>query len=170
MNLGEKIAEIEESGFCVLRARFPPPLIEACREAFWPTLLDYLNEHRESPNRGPHRHFLPMPFQPPCFRPEFFFDPGLLNIVRAAMGEKVVADQWGCDVSLRGSQPQGPHVDYQRPLFAEVPNLLLPPYMLVVSFGLSCITQASGTIQIAPGTHLMEREEAVRATRSGEID
>ena len=48
----------------------------------------------------------------------------------------MVADQWGCDVPLRGSDLQGIHVDYQRPLFAEAPELVLPPYMLTVSFGL----------------------------------
>jgi ectoine hydroxylase-related dioxygenase (phytanoyl-CoA dioxygenase family) len=111
-----------------------------------------------------------MPFQRPCFTPEFFFDAGVLNIVRGAMDERIVADQWGCDIPLRGSLNQEAHVDYQRPLFAEVPDLLMPPYMLVVSFGLVPITRAHGPIQIAPGTHRMPRDEAVRAVRSAEIE
>jgi len=86
------------------------------------------------------------------------------------MDESVVADQWGCDVPLRGSQNQEAHVDYQRPLFAEAPDLPLPPYMLVVSFGLICISPAHGPIEIAPGTHRMRREEALRAVKSGEIE
>lgn len=110
-----------------------------------------------------------MPFEPPCFAPEFFFDAGVLSVVRDVMGDRVVADQWGCDVPLRGSQNQEAHVDYQRPLFAEAPDLLLPPYMLAVSFGLIRITPAHGPIEIAPGTHRMRREEAVRAVKSGEI-
>jgi hypothetical protein len=88
----------------VLQAHFPTVQIDACREALWPTVLDYLDAHRDEPNRGPHRHFLPMPFQPPCFSPNFFFDAGVLSIVRGAMDDRVVADQWGCDVPLRGSQ------------------------------------------------------------------
>jgi hypothetical protein len=64
-----------------------------------------------------------MPFDPPCFAPDFFFDDGVLRIVQGAMDERVVADQWGCDVPLSGSQKQEAHVDYQRPLFAEVPDL-----------------------------------------------
>jgi ectoine hydroxylase-related dioxygenase (phytanoyl-CoA dioxygenase family) len=166
----EKIAELRRKGFCVLRAHLPAPLTDACREAFWPILLGYQESHGEEPNRGPHRHFMPMPFEPPCFTPEFFFDPGVLSVVRGAMDERVVADQWGCDVPLRWSQNQEAHVDYQRPLFAEAPDLLLPLYMLVVSFGSIRITPAHGPIEIAPGTHRMRREEAVRAVKSGEIE
>ena len=64
-------------------------------------------------------------------------------------GPRIVADQWGCDVPIRGSKYQEFHVDYQRPLFEEVPDLALPPYMLVVSFGLIDITAAHGPIEIA---------------------
>jgi ectoine hydroxylase-related dioxygenase (phytanoyl-CoA dioxygenase family) len=163
------ISELRDKGFCVLRAQLARSLVDACREAFWPTLLDYLERHRDEPNRGPHRHFIPMPFEPPCFVPEFFFDAGVLGIVHAAMGRRVVADQWGCDVALEGSVYQEAHVDYRHPLFAEDPDLMLPTYMLVVSFGLIDITPAHGPIEIAPGTHCMPRAEALRAVESGEI-
>jgi ectoine hydroxylase-related dioxygenase (phytanoyl-CoA dioxygenase family) len=81
----------------------------------------------------------------------------------------VVADQWGCDVPLRGSDYQGIHVDYQRPLFAEAPDLSLPAYMLVVSFGLVRITLEDGPIEIASGTHRMPRKEALCAVEADEI-
>jgi hypothetical protein len=166
----DRITELQRKGFCVLKAHLPEPAIDACSEAFWPILLDYLESHGEEPNRGPHRHFLPMPFEPPCFAPEFFFDAGVLSIVRGVMDERVVADQWGCDVPVRESQNQEAHVDFQRPLFAEAPNLALPPYMLTVSFGLMRVTPAHGPIEIAPGTHRMPREAAERAMKSGEIE
>jgi hypothetical protein len=85
------------------------------------------------------------------------------------MGERVVADQWGCDVPLRGSRNQEAHVDYRRQLFAEFPDLMLPPCMLCVSFGLVKVTPANGPIEIAPGTHRMSRAEALRAVQSAEI-
>jgi ectoine hydroxylase-related dioxygenase (phytanoyl-CoA dioxygenase family) len=85
------------------------------------------------------------------------------------MDERVAA-QWGCDVPLRGSQNQEIRVDYQRPLFAESPDLSLPPYILVISFGLVRITPANGPIEIAPSTHRMPRGEAVRALQSAEIE
>ena len=165
----EKTAELLDRGFCVLPRQFPVPLIDACREAFWPVLLAYLEAHRDQPNRGPHRYFLPMPFRAPCFAPQFFFDDEVLKIVRGVMDDRIVADQWGCDVSLLGSTHQEAHVDYRRPLFAELPDLALPPYILVVSFGLVPIAHADGPIEIAAGTHRMAREEALRAVASGEI-
>ena len=164
------ITELSRNGFCVLKSHLAAPLIDACREAFWPMLTGYIESHCDQPNRGPNRHFLPMPFDPPCFAPEFFFDGGVLDIIRGAMDERVVADQWGCDVALPGSQNQEAHVDYQRPLFEETPDLSLPPYMLVVSFALRRITNADGPIEIAPGTHRMPREQAVRAVASREIE
>ena len=170
MTADNKILELQENGFCVLKAHMPKSLIDECRHAFWPILLAYLKAHGHEPNRGPHRHFLPMPFEPPCFVSDFFFDSEVLNIVRGVMGHRVVADQWGCDVPLRGSEYQNVHVDFQRPLFEEAPDLLLPPYMLVVSFGLVPITPAQGPIEIAPGTHRMPREAALRSIECGKSE
>ncbi len=162
------IGEIQDRGYCVLRNHFTSRLVDACRDAFWPRLLAYLDSGHAS-NRGPHRHFLAMPFEPPCFTPQFFFDPDVLGIVRGLMDDLVVADQWGCDVPLRGSEYQGVHVDYQRPLFPEIPDLALPAYAIVVSFGLVRIAREHGPIEIAPGTHRMTRMDALRAVEAGEI-
>jgi hypothetical protein len=165
----EKIIEVQHQGYCILRRHFPSSLIDASREALWPRLVGYLKSHAHAPNRGRDRHFIPMPFEPPSFTPEFFFDHEILSIARGLMDDRVVADQWGCDVPLRGSDYQGIHVDYQRPLFSEAPDLALPVYMLIVSFGLVRIGREHGPIEIAPGTHLMPRADALRAVEAGEI-
>jgi hypothetical protein len=144
------VNELQEKGYCVLRQHFPKPLIDACRGAFWPILVAYLDAHCDEPNRGAHRHFLPMPFEPPCFHPQFFFDPEVLEVVRGAMDDRIVADQWGCDVPLLGSVHQAAHIDYQRPLYPEAPDLELPLHMLVVSFGLVPITPENGPIELPP--------------------
>jgi hypothetical protein len=170
MDARDPVAEIRERGYCVLRQRLAPTLVEASRAAFWPHLLAYLDEHGDGANRGPARHYVPMPFDPPCFAPGLFFDPEVLKIVRGVMDDRVVADQWGCDVPLRGSEHQGAHADYQRPLFGEAPDLPLPAYMLVVSFGLVPVTPENGPIEIAPGTHRLPRKEALRAVEAGEIE
>ena len=170
MDIESEIIELREHGFCVLRDHFPRRSIGDCYEAFLPFLSDYLRKHSNEPNRGPHRHFLPMPFEPPCFAPEFFFDTDVLTIARQALDERIVADQWGCDVPLRGSQIQNAHVDYQRPLFPECPDLPSPPYMLVVNFSLINITPAHGPIEIAAGTHRMARSEGISAVQSGKIE
>ena len=164
----EKISEFQERGYCVLRGHFAPVLVNTCRGAFWPHLLRYLDSG-VAPNRGPHRHFLAMPFEPPIFAPQFFFDDTVLPIVRGLMDERIVADQWGCDVPTRGSEYQAAHVDYQRALFPELPDLALPPYMVVISFGLVRIAKEHGPIEIAPGTHRMTRADALRAVETGDI-
>lgn len=166
-NLRGKIDELEDKGYCVLRRHFARSLIDACRAGVWPGLLAHVERHE--PNRGTRRYFVPMPFQPPCFAPEFFFDDTILGIIRAAMDDLIVADQWGCDVPLDGTDYQAVHVDYARPLFGEAPDLSLPPYMLVVSFGLDRIATENGPIEIAPGTHRLPRGEALRAVEAGEI-
>lgn len=169
MTVEEHIAALQQHGLCLLRDHFSYRLIDDCRQAFWPVLNEYLSANAAKPNRGPHRHFLAMPFTPPCFASEFFFDSEILAIVCRVMDDSVVADQWGCDVPVFGSEYQNVHVDYQRPLFPEAPNIALPAYALVVSFGLIQITDAHGPIEIAPGTHRMPRSEALRAVESGQI-
>jgi hypothetical protein len=67
--------------------------------------LAYLEAHGHEPNRGLNRHFLAMPFEPPCFAPAFFFDTEVLSIVSGAMDDRIVADQWGRDVALHRGTP-----------------------------------------------------------------
>jgi len=165
----QAIAALQDRGFCILPSRFSRRIIESVREGFRPVLLDYLDKNTDRPNRGPHRYCLPLPFHPPCFAPELFFDAEVLRIVTAAMGARVVADQWYCDVPLRGSICQAMHADYQRPLFEENPDLALPPYMLAVSFPLVEIAGENGPIEIAPGTHRMPRAAALDAVGEGRI-
>ena len=161
--------EIGQQGYGVLRGHFPSHLVEACHEAFRPRLFAYLGGGPE-PSRDPHRYYVPMPFEPPCFTPEFFFDTLVLAIVRGLMDDRIVADQWGCEIALPGSEYQATHVDYQRPLFPEAPTLPLPPFALVVNFGLVRIARESGPMEIAAGTHQMARAEALRAVETGQID
>jgi len=61
------------------------------------------------------------------------------------------------------------HVDYKHPLFPEVPDLRLPAYAIVVSFGLVQIAQEHGSIELAPRTHRMRRADALRAVEGGDI-
>ena len=166
----DKADNLQEQGFCILKGHFAVSLVENCRLAFLPVLQEYLKDNGHSPNRGPNRHFLPMPFEPPCFAPEFFFDNAILSIVKSILGDRIAADQWGCDVPVSGSDYQIVHVDYQRPLFYEFPDLQLPPYMLVMSFALTQITEQSGAIELAPTSHCMTREEAIKAVDKKKIE
>jgi hypothetical protein len=107
-------------------------------------------------------------FEEPCYSPQFFIDPEILRVVRAVMDDRVVADQWGYDVPLLGSEHQRAQVDYRRPLFGEAPDLVLPPFALTVSFGLVTIGPEQGPIEIAPGTHPWPRSRAAAAVEAGD--
>ena len=168
MTFHHETIEFQEKGYCILPKLFKHPLIDACRNFFWPILSERLKE--QDTNRGTNRYFLPMPFESPCFAPEFFFNSKILEIVRTLLGDRIVADQWGCDVPVLGSEYQKVHVDYQRPLFNESPDLQLPAYMLVVSFSLVDISSENGPIEIAAGSHLMKQQVAHRAIENGEIE
>jgi len=162
------VQQICSRGFAILRGQLPIALVDDCRAGFrahWESFIG----HNPPPNRGPHRYFLAMPFELPCFSPRFFVDPDILRLVRAVMDDRVVADQWGCDVPLFGSEHQRMHADYARPLFGEAPDRVLPPFALVVSFGLAAIASEDGPIEIAPGTHLLPRPRAAAAVEAGYI-
>ena len=167
LDLDRTITELKDLGYCVLRAHLPSSFVNACREVFWPVLERYLEVNADNPNRGPQRHFLPMPWDANCYVPEFFFDSDVLSVVRGVMDDRVVADQWGCDAPLAGSCFQQFHADYQRSLFAEQPDLQLPPYMLTMSFGLVRITAENGAMEIVPRTHRRARNEALGQIASG---
>lgn len=163
-----RLADLREVGYCLLRGHFSHDAVLSCRDAVWPLVLT--RAAKGSSNRGPSRFYFPMPFDGPAFQPVFFFDPAILAIVRGAMGERVVADQWGCDVPVRGSTYQALHVDFARPLFEEAPEQVFPPYFLAVSFALQPITAAHGPIEIAPRTHRMSPNAARRAVEAKEVD
>ena len=153
----------------MLRGHLSGPLIDQCRDGFRPHWEAFLQQNPEF-NRGAHRYFLPMPFEEPWFPARLFADPEILKIVRSVMDDRVVADQWGCDVPLFGSEHQRAHVDYARPLFGGAPDLMLPPFALVVSFGLRPIGLDDGPIEIAEGTHLWARSRAEEAIDAGKVD
>lgn len=92
-NFAEKIEELNKNGYCILKNHFESSLVDSCKLAFLPTLAAYLQRNEHLSNRGANRHFLPMPFEPPCFAPEFFFNETILKILKTVMGEKIVADQ-----------------------------------------------------------------------------
>jgi len=67
-----RIIEVQDKGYCILREHFASPLINSCRDAFWPLLLAYLKNHGNEPNRGLHRHFPPDALRATMLHPRIF--------------------------------------------------------------------------------------------------
>ena len=75
--------------------------VEECREAFEPIADAFLAEHADNPNRGPNRHYIPLPFRPPLYNPAFFDDDTVFTIISGILSEDMVIDQFASDTPLR---------------------------------------------------------------------
>jgi ectoine hydroxylase-related dioxygenase (phytanoyl-CoA dioxygenase family) len=75
--------------------------------------------------------------------------------------------QLASDTPLRGSEHQELHRDTQL-LFPE-DGAETPPYQLAVNFPLVDVTDETGPMEYAPGTHMLSKDEGMRRIRSGEI-
>ena len=168
VDIQQCIQKIGQDGYCILRGRFPVDAVEACRAAFEPFAEDYLAEFADKPNRGPNRHYIPLPFHPPFYHPAFFNDDTVYAIAEGILGEQVVIDQYASDTPYRGSAHQDVHADLQ-PLFPECPGLVLPPELLAMNWPFVDVTPERGPFQIAVGSHRMPRAQALAHIESGEV-
>jgi len=69
-----KAREVREIGYTILPGYLPRTLMEACNNAFAPTLSKHMDEIDNHPNRGPRRHYIPLPLVPPFYDPRIFAD------------------------------------------------------------------------------------------------
>ena len=166
IDIQDCVNQILEDGYCVLRGHFPVDAVEAWRQAFNPIADAYLAEHADKPNRGPNRHYIPLPFRPPLYNPAFFNDDTILAIASGILGEQLVLDQFASDTSFKGSIHQDIHTDLQL-LYPEQPDLILPPHFLAVNWPFVDVTPERGPFQIAEGTHLLPKAEALARIEAG---
>ena len=164
----DKVEQILVEGFCILRDQFPKPAIEAGNQAFAPILLDYVAEHADNPNRGPARHYIPLPFEPRCITPA-----SSTTIQSSPLRAKC----WGRISRLTNTPAirrsmvrciREIHGDVGL-LFPENPDLQHPPAILAVNFPFIDVTPAHGPFEVARGTHLIPKTEALRRIEDGEI-
>ena len=165
----EKMAgQILAEGFCLLRQHFPREAVEACRRAFAPKLDEYVAEHADKPNRGPCRHYIALPFEPPFYNPRFFDDDDVVAIVGRILGRDMCIDQYASDTPLQGSVYQDVHADIG-PLFDEEPHMWHPPALIAVNFPFVDVTPERGPFEVARGTHRLPKEEALGRIEEGEF-
>ena len=169
INTEEKANEIRQLGFCILRRHFPQSLMQACNQAFAPILRNYLESRANAdPNRGPNRHYIPLPLNPPFYDPRIFDDDSIAAIITQILGDGPAIAQYASDTPLEHSVHQQVHADLQ-PLFHEDPDLFYPPAVLAVNFPFVDITPARGPFEVARATHLLPREKTLRQIEAGEI-
>ncbi len=158
--------DLNRDGLCILRGLFDPSKIEQWSEAF-----DKLFQERQARPGGlapreQARYYLTLPWVPPFADEEFFANPAILGVLNRIFAQEYVMVQMGADVPLKGSDYQEIHRDY-RPLFTD--QVVTPLYALAVNLPLVDVTEDNGPFQMARGTHVLPRDEALARVNSGEI-
>lgn len=162
------IDQILQDGYCILRNHFPADAVEASRKAFLPIADAFLAEHADNPNRGPNRYYIPQPFRPPLYNSAFFNDDTIIAIAFGILGEQAAIDGFASDTPFKGSVHQDIHSDLPA-LFPELPDVILPPHFLGVNWPYMDVTHENGPFQIAKGTHLLPKSEALVRVKAGKI-
>jgi ectoine hydroxylase-related dioxygenase (phytanoyl-CoA dioxygenase family) len=154
-------------GYCVLPEHFSTVILNRWNEAFAPLLETHIAREGHLQNRGPGRYYVTLPFIAPFSEPAVYEDEDILAIVAGLVGDDPVMPQLATDTPVFGSEYQDVHRDAP-PLFPET-SQETPPFQLAVNFPLVEVTKENGPFEIAPGTHMLSKEEGLRRLESGEI-
>jgi hypothetical protein len=165
--LDELANEVRRDGYCILPQHVPRTAVEIWRAALTPLLERHIEREGHRKNRGPERYYVTLPFGPPFADPGIYEDEDMLALVERLVGKDPVFVQLASDTPLKGSDYQELHRDAQ-PLFPELDHET-PPFQLAINFPLVDVDAANGPIEIAKGTHMMAKHEAMRRIEAGEI-
>lgn len=165
-DLDRLAAELQQDGICVIRGLFYPELI-----AEWKNAFDRLLQQRQNQSGGlapqeQARYYLTLPWMSPFANSDVFANPVILGILDRVFYQEYRLVQLGVDVPVQGSDYQEIHRDF-RPLFSD--QIVTPLYALAVNFPLVEVTAENGPFQMARGTHVLPREEALVKVQAGEI-
>jgi hypothetical protein len=165
-DLDRLAADLNRDGICVIRGLFQPNLI-----AEWASAYNQLFQQRQNQPGGlapreQARYYLTLPWVAPFANSEVFANPVILGILDRVFYQEYRMVQLGVDVPVQGSDYQEIHRDF-RPLFSD--QIVTPLYALAVNFPLVEVTAENGPFEMARGTHVLPREEALVKVRAGEI-
>jgi hypothetical protein len=158
--------ELNRDGICILRGLFQRSLIQE-----WAIAFDKLfRERQKIPGgvapRGPARGYVTLPWVAPFADPFVFANPTIFGILDRVFFQEYRMVQLAADIPMQGSEYQEIHRDF-RPLFTD--KIVTPLYALAVNFPLVEVTEDNGPFEMARGTHVMPKEEALAKVHSGEI-
>ena len=167
MDIDAQCREILTTGFCVLKKLLPEEVVWACARSFAPLLQAHVARADAPPNRGPARHFVPLPFKAPFAAPILYENDIILAIVERILGADMAIGTYATDTPLEGSVYQDVHSDIS-PLFPDL-DFTPPPYVIAVNFPFVDVGPENGPFEVARGTHLLPREAALQRLEGGEI-
>jgi ectoine hydroxylase-related dioxygenase (phytanoyl-CoA dioxygenase family) len=159
--------EVRRTSATILRDLFPVEKIDAWNKAFQPLLAEAVEREKDIPNRGVNRYYVTLPFSGLWADPEIVDNDAVMAIVSELVGADGAMCQLATDTPLQGSDYQAWHRDTQL-LFPET-GVETPPYQLAVNFPLVDVTLENGPMEMAAGTHMLSKEDGMRAILCGAI-
>ena len=131
---------------------------------------------RGPPRRNPHRAqpgvqcgtIYSCPLNPLFISPAFTAIPASLAIVRRLLGDDAEMVQYATDTPAKGSVYQEWHGDVP-PLFPEEPGHVPPPAIITMNFAMVDVSEDNGPFEVADGTHLLPRPEALERIEKGDV-
>ncbi|MDB5461232.1 MAG: hypothetical protein JWO72_2973 [Caulobacteraceae bacterium] len=158
--------EVRSTSATILRGLFAVETIDAWNAAFQPLLAEAMATESDDPNRGPGRFYVTLPFHGLWADPAIIDNDAIMAVVAELVGADGVMCQLASDTPVRGSDYQPLHRDTQL-LFPET-GAESPPYQLAVNFPLVDVTDETGPMEWAAGTHMLSKAEGLRRIETGE--
>ena len=166
--VAEHAARVRQIGYTVLEQHIPVDAVATIARAFEPVYEDHLDEIRTNPNRGPMRHYIQLPFESPFYQSGIHGDGDIIAIVRRLIGNDAEMVQYATDTPAKGSVYQEWHGDVPS-LFPEEPEHVPPPAIITANFSMVDVHEENGPFEVADGTHLLPRPEALERIEQGEV-
>ena len=163
----ERADEVRRTGSTLIRNVLPVDKIDELNRVFQPILAETMHMEKGAGNRGPGRYYITPPFCPPWTDLSIVDNDIIMAIVSELVGTDGVFCQLATDTPCQGSEYQELHRDTQS-LFPEW-NQETPPYQLAVNFPLVDCNAENGPLEMAPSTHMLDKDEALRRIQTGEI-
>jgi ectoine hydroxylase-related dioxygenase (phytanoyl-CoA dioxygenase family) len=161
------VDDFRRDSFCILPQHFSREKLAAWSAAFAPLLEEHIASQGTMQNRGSARYYVTLPFAEPFADPNVYEDDDVLAIVDKLVGADFTMVQLATDTPLRGSDFQELHRDAP-PLFPEW-GQETPTFQIAVNFPLVDVTPENGPFEVARGTHMMSKADALRRVEAGEL-
>jgi len=149
--IAEHVDKIDRIGYTILEGLIAPDVVAEMAAAFEPIYQANLDTIRNDPNRGPMRHYIVLPFEPPLYQSAFHGHPAVFAIVRAILGDDVYCNQFASDTPAKGSVHQKWHAD-TTVNFSEDGKLQTPD-LIAANTSFVDVTPENGPFEVCDGSH-----------------